>query len=139
MAERPLHVALIVGEESGDQLGAGLIDAIRRTRPDAAFVGVAGERMRARGMASLFPLADVAVMGLGSIVAHLPRIVRRVYHCVDAVLAAKPDVLVIIDSPDLTHAVAKRVARRRPELPIIDYVSPTVWAWRGYRSKLMRA
>ena len=84
-------------------------------------------------------MSDVAVMGLGSIVAHLPRIVRRVYQTVDAVLAAKPDVLVIIDSPDLTHAVAKRVARRRPELPIIDYVSPTVWAWRAYRAKRMRA
>src|SRR6185436_8467199 len=104
--------ALIVGEESGDQLGAGLIDAIRRARPDADFVGIAGERMRARGMASLFPMSDVAVMGLGSIVAHLPRLVRRVYQTVDAVLAAKPDVLVIIDSPDLTHAVAKRVARQ---------------------------
>ncbi len=52
-------------------------------------------------------------------------------------LAAEPDVLVIIDSPDLTHAVAKRVARRRPELPIINYVSPTVWAWRAYRAQLM--
>ncbi len=89
-------------------------------------------------MASLFPIADVAVMGIGSIVAHLPRIVRRVHQTVDAVLAAKPDVLVIIDSPELTHAVARRVARRRPELPIVDYVSPTVWAWRAYRARRMR-
>lgn len=139
MAGRPIRVALIVGEESGDQLGAGLIDAIRRKHPDADFVGIAGERMQARGMRSIFPLADVAVMGLGSIVAHLPKVVRRVYQAVDAVLAAGPDVLVIVDSPDLTHAVAKRVARRRPELPIIDYVSPTIWAWRAYRAKRMRA
>ncbi len=138
MAERPLRFALIVGEESGDQLGAGLIDAIRRQRPDAAFMGLAGKRMQARGMASLFPIGDVAVMGLGAIVAHLPRIFRRVHQTVDAVLAAKPDVMVIIDSPELTHAVARRVARRRRELPIIDYVSPTVWAWRAYRAKRMR-
>jgi lipid-A-disaccharide synthase len=137
MAERPLRLALVIGEESGDQLGAGLIDAIRRRRPDAQFFGLAGERMQARGMTSLFPIADVAVMGIGAIVAHLPRIVRRGYQAVDAVLAAEPDVLVIIDSPGFTHAVAKRVARRRPDLPIVDYVSPSVWAWRSGRAAKM--
>src|SRR5690349_19937129 len=131
MADRPLRFALIVGEESGDQLGAGLIDAIRRKHPDADFVGISGDRMRERGMGSFFPMSDVAVMGIGAIVAHLPRIVRRVYQAVDEVIATRPDVLVIIDSPDLTHAIAKRVARRRPELSIINYVSPTVWAWRA--------
>ncbi len=138
MAEGPLRFALIVGEESGDQLGAGLIDSIRRLRPNATFMGLAGERMQARGMASLFPISDVAVMGFGAVIARLPKIVRRVHETVDAVLAADPDVLVIIDSPDLTHAVARRVARRRPELPIVNYVSPTVWAWRSYRARRMK-
>jgi lipid-A-disaccharide synthase len=77
------------------------------------------------------------VMGIGSVFKHLPRIIRRVYTLVDAVLQAEPDVLVIIDSPELTHAVARRVAKRRPELPIIDYVSPTVWAWRPGRARRM--
>ena len=138
MANQGPSVALVVGEETGDQLGAGLIDAIRRLRPAASFMGLAGERMKARGMDSIFPIGDVAVMGLGSIVAHLPRIVRRVHQTVDAVLEAKPYVLVIIDSPDLTHAVAKRVVRKRPDLPIIDYVSPSVWAWRPGRARRMR-
>ena len=137
MSGRPLRFALIVGEESGDQLGAGLIDALRRAQPDATFMGLAGERMMARGMTSVVPLGDVAVMGLASVLGHLPRIVRRVYTLVDAVIAAEPDVLVIIDSPELTHAVARRVARRRPELPIVDYVSPSVWAWRAYRARRM--
>jgi len=137
MAERPLRFALIVGEESGDQLGAGLIDSLRRLRPDASFMGLAGERMRARGMTSLFPISDVAVMGFGAVFARLPTIIRRVHQTVDAVLAAEPDVLVVIDSPDLTHAVARRVARRRPALPIFDYVSPSVWAWRSYRARRM--
>jgi lipid-A-disaccharide synthase len=133
-----LSIALVAGEESGDQLGAGLIDAIRRRRPEATFVGLAGERMQARSMPSIFPIGDVAVMGLGSVIAHLPRIFRRVHQTVAAVLDAQPDVLVIIDSPDLTHAVAKRVARRRPDLPIVDYVSPSVWAWRSGRARRMR-
>lgn len=130
MAERPLRVAIVVGEDSGDQLGAGLIDAVRRRRPDAVFLGVAGERMAARGVKSFFPMGEVAVMGFASIVVHLPRIVRRGYETVAALLAVEPDILVIIDSPGFTHAVAKRVARRRPDLPIVDYVSPQVWAWR---------
>lgn len=138
MADRPLRFALIVGEESGDQLGAGLIDAIRRQSPSASFVGVAGPRMQARGMPSLFPIGDVAVMGLASILLHLPRVISRVHQAVDAVVAAKPDVLVIVDSPDLAHAIARRVAKREPSLPIIDYVSPSVWAWRGYRARRMR-
>lgn len=137
MSARPLTVAIVVGEESGDQLGAGLVDAMRRRLPDTRFVGVAGPRLAARGVASIFPLADVAVMGLGSIVAHLPRIVRRVHQTVAALLAARPDILVIIDSPEFTHAVARRVARRAPDLPIIDYVSPSVWAWRAYRARKM--
>jgi lipid-A-disaccharide synthase len=88
-------------------------------------------------MQSIFPIGDIAVMGFGAILLHLPRIVRRGYETVSAILAAEPDVLVIIDSPDFTHEVAKRVARRRPDLPIVDYVSPTVWAWRSGRAHKM--
>ena len=133
MGERSLRIAIVIGEESGDQLGAGLVDAIRRRRPQSDFVGIAGERMEARGLQSFFPMGDVAVMGLGAVVVHLPRIVRRGYEVVAAVLQAEPDVLVIIDSPGFTHAVARRVARRRPDLPIVNYVSPQVWAWRPKR------
>ncbi len=127
----------MVGEESGDLLGASLIEAIRRQRPHAEFFGVGGERMQAAGMESLFPVGDVAAMGLGSIVSHLPRIVRRGYETVKAVLEWSPDVLVIVDSPDFTHAVAKRVARQKPDMPIVDYVSPSVWAWRSGRAQRM--
>jgi lipid-A-disaccharide synthase len=137
MGDRPLRIALVVGEESGDQLGAGLVDAIRRVRPDTSFVGVAGPRLEARGVTSVIPLADIAVMGLGSILSHLPRILRRLGETVAAVLAAEPDALVIVDSPEFTHAVARRVARRNPALPIIDYVSPSVWAWRPGRARRM--
>ncbi|GGC69492.1 lipid-A-disaccharide synthase [Chelatococcus reniformis] len=139
--EPPLSVFLVAGEESGDQLGAGLMRAIHERLGDAgvAFAGVGGERMAAVGLTSLFPLSDIAVMGVSAVVARLPTIVRRVYATVDAVVAAKPDVLVIIDSPDFTHNVAKRVRARMPGLPIVDYVSPTVWAWRPGRARAMRA
>jgi lipid-A-disaccharide synthase len=78
-------------------------------------------------------------MGIGAVMARLPSIVQRVYRTVDAVVAARPDAVVIIDSPEFTHAVARRVRRRAPELPIVNYVSPSVWAWRPGRARRMRA
>jgi lipid-A-disaccharide synthase len=78
-------------------------------------------------------------MGILPVIKRLPSLIRRVHQTVDAVVAAQPAALVIIDSPDFTHAVAKRVRRHLPDLPIIDYVSPSVWAWRPGRAKRMRA
>lgn len=130
-------IAIVVGEESGDMLGADLIDAIRNILPAARFIGVAGERMTARGMESIFPVSEVAVMGISAVIARLPGIIRRVRLTVKELVSAEPDILVIIDSPGFTHSVAKRVARRLPDLPIVDYVSPSVWAWKPWRAKQM--
>ena len=135
----PLRVAMVVGEHSGDQLGFKLMRAIKaRLGADGVrFSGVGGEAMAAEGLSSLFPLSDIAVMGILPVLARLPTIIRRVHATVDAVLAAGPDVLVIIDSPDFTHAVAKRVRKRAPGLPVVNYVSPSVWAWRPGRARKM--
>lgn len=139
-ADRPLSVFIVVGEESGDQLGAALVGALRERLGEAVtFAGTAGPRMTAAGLESLFPLEDIAVMGMTAVLGRLPSIVRRVYQTVDAVIAADPDVLVIIDSPDFTHNVAKRVRKRAPHIPIVDYVSPSVWAWRPGRARKMAA
>lgn len=133
-----LSIFIVAGEHSGDALGAKLIDAITGAAPGRVdYAGVGGELMAERGFQSLFPLADVAVMGPMSIVPRLPRIVRRVYRVVDAALAADPDIVVIIDSPEFTHPIAKRIRKRRPDIPIVDYVSPSVWAWRPGRAKKM--
>ena len=132
-------IYLIAGEHSGDALGAKLMDALQAARPGAfRFAGVGGAEMQSHGLKALFAIEDVAVMGPLSILPRLPRIVRRVYQTVDDALAAKPDVVVIIDSPEFTHPIAKRVRRRAPHIPIIDYVSPSVWAWRPGRAKTMR-
>jgi lipid-A-disaccharide synthase len=134
----PIKIGLLAGEASGDQLGASLIEALRSYGAAIEFRGVAGPAMQAQGMTSLFPLEDIAVMGFLPVLRHLPALVARVMLCVDDIVASPPDVLVLIDSPDFTHAVARRVRRRLPHLPIIDYVSPTVWAWRPGRAKRMR-
>ena len=139
MPDKPLKVALIVGEESGDQLGAGLIDAIRARDFQVQFIGVAGERMIARGMPTLFPVADVSVMGVAAVIGRLPKILRHIRNTARAIVAARPDILVIIDSPGFTHSVAKKVAHQLPDLPIVDYVSPSVWAWKPWRARRMAA
>ena len=129
----------MAGEHSGDALGAKLMAALNeRRRGRIRYVGVGGEQMAQQGLVSQFPLQDVAVMGIGAILGRLPTILRRVYGTAAAVVAAEPDALVIIDSPEFTHPIARRVRRRLPEVPIIDYVSPSVWAWRPGRARKMR-
>ncbi|PVB62663.1 lipid-A-disaccharide synthase [Labrenzia sp. 011] len=131
-------VCLVAGEESGDLLGSELIRALNeRLGQGARYCGVGGERMAGLGLTSFFDMSDVSVMGLTAVLARLPRIIRRVYQTVDAVIAANPDVLVIIDSPDFTHSVARRVRKRAPHIPIVGYVSPSVWAWRPGRARKM--
>ncbi|WP_420845625.1 lipid-A-disaccharide synthase [Methylosinus trichosporium] len=129
---------LIAGEPSGDLLGALLMRALRAAEPSARFCGVGGEAMAEEGLASLFAMSDIAVMGLAPVLRRLPLLIQRIEETARAVLAAAPDVLVLIDAPDFTHRVAQRVRRARPQLPIIDYVAPTVWAWRPWRARAMR-
>ena len=139
-AARPRLVWLIAGEESGDQLGAKLMRALKAQlgADGVTFGGVGGHAMEGEGLRSVFPLTDIAVMGLVHVVARLPSLLRRASAAVAAAVAARPDVLIIIDAPDFTHVVARRVRRKLPELPIINYVSPTVWAWRPWRARKMR-
>ncbi|HMK90149.1 MAG TPA: lipid-A-disaccharide synthase [Methylocystis sp.] len=132
-------IFVIAGEASGDRLGGLLLHALRAEAPGATFAGVGGDRMIAEGFCSLFPISDLAVMGLAPVLARLPRLLRRLNETVAAILNDPPDCLVLIDAPDFTHRVARRIRAAAPHIPIIDYVSPTVWAWRPGRAKAMRA
>jgi lipid-A-disaccharide synthase len=134
-----LCLFLVAGEHSGDALGAKLMAALNeRGRGRIRWLGVGGEGMAAQGLVSQFPLSDVAVMGPRAILARLPLILRRISATASAAVAAEPSAVVIIDSPELTHPIAKRIRRRSPRTPIIDYVSPSVWAWRQGRARKMR-
>ena len=135
---KPLRVFLVAGEESGDRLGAPLMRALRERRKDVTFFGVGGAQMQGEGLTSLFPISDLAVMGFNAVARKLPLIFRRIRETVRAVIATHPDVLVIIDSPDFTHRVARRVRKLAPSIPIVNYVSPSVWAWRPGRARSMR-
>jgi lipid-A-disaccharide synthase len=137
--DKDLTIVLIAGEESGDQLGAPLMRALReRTGGRVRFAGVGGRAMAAEGLASPFPIDDLAIIGFAAIPRQLPLILRRIRDTADLVVVAAPDALVIIDSPDFTHRVARRVRAAAPSIPIVDYVSPSVWAWRPGRARAMR-
>ncbi|MCC8966594.1 lipid-A-disaccharide synthase [Bradyrhizobium sp. Pear76] len=132
-------IFLIATEESGDRLGAALMKVLRQRLGDAVqFSGVGGRAMTAEGIEPLFPIEDLSIMGFAAVVKQLPKILRLIRRTADAVLADAPDMLVIIDSPDFTHRVARRVRARNPNIPIVDYVSPSVWAWRPGRARAMR-
>ncbi len=133
------HVFMVAAEESGDRLGAALITAIKRLASNARFSGVGGAHMANEGLVSLYSLNDLSSFGFASLPGRLPTMLRRIRETADSAIAAKPDVLVIIDSPDFTHRVARRVRARIPAIPIVDYVCPTVWAWRPGRARTMRA
>jgi lipid-A-disaccharide synthase len=139
-ARHDLRLFLIAGEHSGDALGSRLMAALNALRKGRVhYLGVGGEGMEREGLASQFPLSDVAVMSPLSILPRLPRLISRVRRTAEAAVAAEPDAVVIIDAPEFTHPIAKRIRKRAPQIPIIDYVSPSVWAWRPGRARKMRA
>ncbi len=134
------RIFLIATEESGDRLGAKLMKVLRQRLGGAVqFEGVGGQSMAREGLVSLLPIEELSIIGLAAVVQQLPMILRRIRQTADAVTQASPDILVIIDSPDFTHRVARRVRTREPSIPIIDYVSPSVWAWRPGRARAMCA
>ena len=136
---RPLSIYLVAAEESGDALGAALVRALNAKVGGALkLAGVGGRGMAAAGIESPFPIDGIGMIGFSSVPARLPMIMRRIRETADAIVAARPDALVIIDSPDFTHRIARRVRARAPSIPILDYVSPSVWAWRPGRAPAMR-
>lgn len=131
-------IMLIAGEPSGDALGGQLIEGLRTLAPSGLrIVGVGGARMRAAGLQSLFSLDDTSVMGLREVVPRLPRILMRMRQAANFAIKQQPDIVVLIDSPDFTHNVAKRIRRRAPDLKLVDYVAPQVWASRPKRAAQM--
>lgn len=131
-------ILLVVGEPSGDALGGQLIQALRKlTDGHARIIGVGGELMRAAGMQSLYSITDTSVMGLREVVPKVPTILRRIRQVAEFAKSTQPDVAVMIDSPDFTHKVAARIRRICPDMKIVDYVAPQVWASRPKRALTM--
>lgn len=137
---KPLKVAVVAGEVSGDLLGADLIAALKRQYgAPVTLVGVGGDGLEAEGLSSLFDYSELSIMGFTQVIARLPRLLSLIRKTANAIIAERPDALLLIDSPDFTHRVARKVRKAMPDLPIVKYVCPSVWAWKEYRAQAMTA
>ena len=137
--QRPLRIAIVAGEESGDLLGADLIRELeKQAGRKVELVGVGGRHLEGLGLESLFSSGEIALMGVSAILRDLPRLIRRIGQTAAAIIAAKPDCLITIDSPDFSLRVAKKVRSGDASIPIVHYVCPSVWAWRQGRAAAMR-
>jgi lipid-A-disaccharide synthase len=134
-----LKVFLIATETSGDRLGAALMRLLRRRSERAIeFCGVGGHEMVEAGLNSLYPIDDFSIIGFSAIPRRLPKLLRYKRQTVQEALKLHPHILVAIDSPSYTLRIARAVRAADPTIPIVDYVSPTVWAWRPWRARKMK-
>ena len=131
-----MKVFLIAGEPSGDKLGAALMEGLCVEAPQVEFTGIGGPMMEARGLESLFPMQELSVMGIAEVLPRYRHLKRRIRQTADAVIAAQPDVLITIDSPDFCLRVA-RLVKAASDIRTVHYVAPTVWAWRPGRAAKM--
>lgn len=128
---------LVAGEASGDALGAGLVEELRKRFPKARFAGIGGDAMRSAGVETWHDASELAVMGLFEVLRHLPRLLRLRREFRERALAWAPDVLVGIDAPDFNLGVERWFKRRG--VATVHYVSPSVWAWREKRAEKIGA
>ena len=130
-----MKIFIIAGEDSGDKLGSSVIDGLRDTLDVLPnFVGIGGAEMNSRGITSIFPMSELSLMGFIEIVSHYKNLKKRLNHTVSAILDAKPDILLTIDSPEFCFRVLKKVKTFNRNIPIAHYVAPSVWAWRPKRA-----
>ena len=131
-----MKVFVIAGENSGDALGASLMKSLAsKTSGDVECCGVGGPEMEAQGLNSLFPMTDLAVMGVFEVLPRLRLLLKRMSETVRAIEQEQPDVVVTIDAPDFCFRVIKKLRKRHNTVPVVHYVAPSVWAWRSGRAR----
>jgi len=131
------NIYIVAGEPSGDILGDQLIKSLESKFNSPIFNGVGGERMQSNNFTSLFDMSDISIFGIFPVLRKLFFLMSKINDVVKDISQKKPDIIILIDSPDFNHRVAKKVKKYLPNVPIVCYVAPTVWAWRQGRAKKM--
>ncbi len=137
MAKKPLRIAIVAGETSGDILAAGFISAFRKQYPDTVFEGIAGPRMLAAGCQTLCDMEELSVMGLAEVLPKIRRLLHIRKSLIQHFLDNPPDLYIGVDAPDFNLPVEKRL--KQAGIRTIHYVCPTIWAWRESRAKKIAA
>ncbi|NQV48268.1 MAG: lipid-A-disaccharide synthase [Rhodospirillaceae bacterium] len=130
--KQPPLIYFIAGEPSGDALGGRLLAALKE-RQDIRVTGIGGPMMAEQGLASLFPMQELSVMGVAEVLPHLPKLIKRIKQTVSDIKKNKPVMLVTIDSPGFNFRVAKQL--KGQGIKLVHYVAPSVWAWRPGRAR----
>ena len=131
--KKPLKIAIVAGEMSGDVLGAGLIQAIEAQYPNTRFEGIGGQAMQAVGFKSLYPMEPLSVMGLVEVLGAYFTLKRCHSALIKHFIKNPPDVFIGIDAPDFNLSLER--ALKKKGIPTVHYVSPSIWAWRAGRLK----
>ena len=130
-------IYLVAGEPSGDFIGSEVISELLKLYPNMSIHGVGGHFMEKFNFKSLFPMNELSIMGIIPVLLKIVPLYRRINQVVEDILFKNPDIVILIDSPDFNHRVAKKLRKKLFKSPIICYVAPTVWAWRQKRVKSM--